>query len=205
VIEPRAVTLLNVYGSLFYAGSRTFERDALGRRCREAVVIIRMRERTMMGATAFSILSSCAGEVGARGGRVYLSGIDHELVEQYEKSGRVASSGSLFRIMEATPLLGESTRAAISEAEALLVEEPEVYPEGKASDPLGEADVQRHQTRRARDRPGQLVWRQLIPALFTLVSRMLTPGQSVLAGMKSAYANSIASGLPRRLGSAETP
>jgi SulP family sulfate permease len=134
-LESRSVTVLNVYGSLFYAGARTFENElpSVGD-AEKPVVIIRIRGRTMMGATAFSILSSYAGEVGARGGRVYLSGVDHALVQQFADSGRVASSGPL-RIVEATPRIGESTRSAISEAEAFLIDEPDLAPADEARDP----------------------------------------------------------------------
>ena len=88
----------------------------------------------MMGATAFSILSSYAGEVGARGGRVYLSGVDHQLVQQFEQSGRVVSSDPL-RIVEATPRLGESTRAAVADAEAFLIGKPEAESDHETPDP----------------------------------------------------------------------
>jgi SulP family sulfate permease len=124
-LESRSVTVLNIYGSLFYAGARTFENELprVGE-AEKTVVIIRMRGRTVMGATAFSVLASYAGELDRQGGRLYLSGVDHGLVSQFEESGRVTASAPI-RLAEATPTLGESTRKAIAEAESLLIEEPE--------------------------------------------------------------------------------
>jgi SulP family sulfate permease len=123
-LESQSVTVLNIYGSLFYAGARTFE-NLLPRvgQAEKPVVIIRMRGRTVMGATAFSVLSSYAGELHRQGGRLYLSGVDHDLVTQFEQSGRVAASAPL-HLVEATPTIGESTRNAIAEAQSFLIEEP---------------------------------------------------------------------------------
>jgi SulP family sulfate permease len=124
-LDSHSVTVLNIYGSLFYAGARTFERELprVGD-AEKPVVVIRMRGRTAMGATAFSVLSSYAGELDRQGGRLYLSGVDHDLVVHFEQSGRVAASAPL-RLIEATPTLGESTRKAIAEAQSFLIEEPQ--------------------------------------------------------------------------------
>jgi SulP family sulfate permease len=77
-----------------------------------------------MGATAFSVLSSYASRLDERGGRLYLSGVDARLVAQFEQSGRVGASGPL-RLIEATPVVGESTRRAMAEGEAYLITEPD--------------------------------------------------------------------------------
>jgi SulP family sulfate permease len=124
-LEAESVTVLNVYGSLFYAGARTFENELpLVGAAEKPVVVIRIRGRAVMGATAFSVLSSYASRLDERGGRLYLSGVDARLVAQFEQSGRVGASGPL-RLIEATPVVGESTRRAMAEGEAYLITEPE--------------------------------------------------------------------------------
>lgn len=124
-LESDSVTVLNVYGSLFYAGARTLETELPEVGLAEnPVVVIRLRGRTVMGATAFSVLSNYAGELSERGGRLYLSGVAPELVSQFQEAGRIRSSGPL-RVVEATPTLGESTHAAIREAETYLLHEEE--------------------------------------------------------------------------------
>lgn len=124
-LESRSVTVLNVYGSLFYAGARTFENELpLVGLAEKPVVVIRVRGRAVLGATAFSVLSSYAARLDERGGRLYLSGVDPVLLAQFEKSGRVGASGPI-RLVEATPVIGESTRRAMAEGEAYLISEPE--------------------------------------------------------------------------------
>ncbi|MGA7096289.1 MAG: SulP family inorganic anion transporter, partial [Acidimicrobiia bacterium] len=122
-LESNAVVILNVYGSLFYAGARTFEAElpAVGDAVKP-VVVVRMRGRTVMGATAFSVLSTYAGVIAERGGRLYLSGVSPSLVSQFEESGRIESIGPI-RVVEATETLGESTRSAVAEAEGFLLRE----------------------------------------------------------------------------------
>lgn len=135
MLESRAVTVLNVYGSLFYAGARTFETElpTVGA-AEKPVVIIRIRGRSMLGATAFSVLSSYARELDARGGRLYLSGAEPGLVSQFEDSGRLATDGPL-RVLEATPRLGESTRQAMAQAQLFLIRESEDSPVTTTADP----------------------------------------------------------------------
>lgn len=127
-LPSNEVTVLNVYGSLFYAGARTFEDKlpAVGE-AENAVVVVRMRGRAVVGATAFAVLSAYAADLDERGGRLYLSGVDHDLVAQFERSGRIQTTGPL-RIFEATATMGESTREAIASGEAFLLAEGAVKP-----------------------------------------------------------------------------
>jgi SulP family sulfate permease len=112
-LESRTVTVLDVYGSLFYAGARTLQvrlPDPTG--TDSAVVVLRLRGRTMLGATSFSVLAGYAEKLAAGGGRLYLSGVDSGLAEQIDHSGRFDLDGPL-RIFEAEPMLGASTSAAL--------------------------------------------------------------------------------------------
>lgn len=75
-----AVTVLNVYGSLFFAGARTLGEalpdpdDAT-----HPVVVLRMRGRTQVGATLIDVLDEYADELANRGGRLYLAGVDADV------------------------------------------------------------------------------------------------------------------------------
>ena len=82
-LPSRAVTMLDVYGSLFYAGARTLQArlpDPAG--SQEPVVVLRLRGRTSLGATAFLVLGDYAEKLREVGGRLYLSGVAPELIEQ---------------------------------------------------------------------------------------------------------------------------
>jgi SulP family sulfate permease len=127
-LESRSVTVLDVYGSLFYAGARTLQvrlPDPGG--AESAVVVLRLRGRAMLGATSFSVLAAYADRLVAGGGRLYLSGVDHGLAEQIGRSRRFGLDGPI-RVFEAEPVVGASTLAALEEAEAWLVSRPEAPP-----------------------------------------------------------------------------
>ena len=120
-LASRSVVVLDVYGSLFYAGARTLQArlpDPAG--AEEAVVVRRLRGRTTFGATFFSVVAAYADRLEASGGRLYLAGVDPALVERLERHGRHAPTGSA-RLFRATEVVGESTFGALADAEAWLV------------------------------------------------------------------------------------
>ena len=111
-----AVTVLDVYGHLFYAGARTLE-QRLPRPAgeRRPVVVLRLRGRTTLGATLVDVLAHYADDLRGAGGRLYLSGINPSAREQVVRTGKLGLEGPV-RLYEATPIVGESTRAALSDA-----------------------------------------------------------------------------------------
>lgn len=119
-LPSHEVTLLDSYGSLFYAGARTLQArlpeigDAT-----EPVVVLRLRGHTMLGATAFKVLDDYASALERVEGRLFLSGVDLALVEQLKRAGHLPEGGPI-EIVEATPLLGESSLAAYHRAEAWM-------------------------------------------------------------------------------------
>lgn len=115
------VTILDVYGHLFYAGARTLEVILPSPRgVRNPVVILRLRGRTAVHATLVEVLSSYADQLRASGGRLYLTGISEEVYSQLIRTRRLRLTGPV-RLYGATPVVGESTRMAIADAEAWLV------------------------------------------------------------------------------------
>jgi SulP family sulfate permease len=117
-----AVTVLEVYGHLFYAGARTLE-QRLPRPAGDGrpVVILRLRGRTNLGATLVDVLASYADALAAAGGRLYLSGLHPGAREQIALTGKLQLDGPV-RLYEATPVIGESTRAALGDAEGWLAD-----------------------------------------------------------------------------------
>jgi SulP family sulfate permease len=116
-----SIVVLDVYGSLFYAGARTLQvrlPDPTG--ARSAVVILRLRGRAMLGATSFSVLADYADRLADGGGRLYLSGVDPALAEQIEQSGLFDLEVPT-RTYAAEPVVGRSTARAVADAEVWLV------------------------------------------------------------------------------------
>jgi sulfate permease, SulP family len=82
-------------------------------------VVLRLRGRTTLGATLVDVLAHYANDLHAAGGRLYLSGINAGAREQVARTGKLGLEGPV-RLYEATQILGESTRAAFSDAEGWL-------------------------------------------------------------------------------------
>ena len=113
------VTILDVYGSLLYAGTRTLEARLPDPAGAEApVVILRLRGRTSLGSTFVKLVGDYADRLDDVGGRLYLTGLQPSLTEQLDRTGSIEGP---VRAFEATAVVGESTQAAYVDAEAWLV------------------------------------------------------------------------------------
>ena len=121
-LASNQVTVLDVYGSLFFAGARTLQArlPEVGQAQRPAVVL-RLRGRTSLGATFFRILASYAEQIGAAGGRLYVSGLDPDMAALLARTVPVTAQPPE-RVFGATPVLGEATWAALHEARAWVVQ-----------------------------------------------------------------------------------
>ncbi len=114
-LESHKVTMLDVYGSLLYAGSRTLQvrlPDPGG--STGAAVVIRLRGRTTLGSTFFSVISDYSARLEAVGGRLYLSGVADELLEQF---ARTVEADNLF-MYTASDIVGASSHEAYEAAKA---------------------------------------------------------------------------------------
>ena len=113
------IMVLDVYGSLLYAGARTLQAHLPEPgQARSPVVVLRLRRRTTLGSTFVKVITDYAGQLDRCGGRLYLSGLDPSVTGQLRRTGHVDGP---VRAFEATPIVGESTRAAYLDAEAWLV------------------------------------------------------------------------------------
>jgi SulP family sulfate permease len=118
-LTSHQVTILDVYGSLLYAGSRTLQAhlpDPAGTRA--PAVVLRLRGRTSLGATFIKVAGDYADRLDHVGGRLYLSGLQPSLTQRLRRTGTIDGP---VRAFEATPVVGESTHAAYLDAEAWLV------------------------------------------------------------------------------------
>ncbi len=112
--------ILDVYGSLLYAGART-----LGARLPDPhaasrpVVILRLRGRGSLGSTFFGVIADYADQLSAAGGRLYLSGVDEPMVHRFERS-QPAEVRERITLFPAGPVLGASTVAALEDARSWL-------------------------------------------------------------------------------------
>jgi SulP family sulfate permease len=113
------VTVLDVYGSLLYAGARTLQAhlpDPDG--AKSPVLVVRLRRRTSLGATFTKVVADYADRLADADGRLYLSGLDPSVTQQLRRTGNIDGP---VRTFEASPVVGESTMAAYMDAETWLV------------------------------------------------------------------------------------
>lgn len=117
VLMSRTVTMLDVYGSLLYAGSRTLQvRLPDPAHAQHAAVVIRLRGRNQLGATFFQVVDDYALRLADTGSRLFLSGVDPGLLEQFTRAG--GPGAERITVMAATDVIGESSRAAYDRATA---------------------------------------------------------------------------------------
>jgi SulP family sulfate permease len=106
-------TVLDVYGSLFFAGARTLG-DALPdpTGASRPAVILRLRGRTRFGATLIDVLDDYADALAERGGRLYLTGVSDSVAAQLRDT-RKLDLGRTVHIAAADATLGGSTERAL--------------------------------------------------------------------------------------------
>jgi SulP family sulfate permease len=115
-----AVTVLDVYGSLFFAGARTL-REMLPspEGATHPAVVLRLRGRTRVGATLIAVLDDYADALADVGGRLYLSGVDEDLSAQLQRVGKLDLEQEV-RLVPADEIVGASTARAMESACAWL-------------------------------------------------------------------------------------
>ena len=111
------VIVINIYGSLFFAGARTLaERLPRPAGAVRPVVILRLRGHSQVGATLIDVLDDYADLLAAAGGRLYLTGVEPRLFEPL-KASKLADGNDPI-LYAATERLGHSTRQAVEDAKA---------------------------------------------------------------------------------------
>jgi SulP family sulfate permease len=115
-------TLLNIYGSLFFAAAGNIE-DMLPKvdQSERAVVAIIVRGESEIGSTFLNVVQRYAQALNAHGGRLMLVGVDPALRDQLAKTGALKIIGEE-NIFLATPQVGGAVNAAAKTARAWLAE-----------------------------------------------------------------------------------
>ena len=119
-LPSNEVTVLEVMGSLFFAGARTLEESLpspVG--STRPAVVLRLRGRTSVGATLIEVLDSYADDLAEVDGRLYLSGVDERLATQLHRAGKLDLDRAV-HLVPALDVLGASTLQAIQNASAWL-------------------------------------------------------------------------------------
>jgi SulP family sulfate permease len=120
-LASHEVTVLDIYGHLFYAGARTLERQLpTPVSTQNPVVVLRMRGYSSLGATLLDVLSDYAEKLRNVGGRLYLSGLSETAYDQIMRSDSLKLTGPV-HAYEAEPIIWQSTSSAATDARTWLV------------------------------------------------------------------------------------
>lgn len=132
-LSDESVTVLDIYGSLFYAAAPRLRQclpDVAG--ARRAVVVLRVRGRGTLHSATLALLRDYANELAAGNGRLYLAGVSPELRQQLERTGLLQQLGAE-AVVPATDELYGACEAARRHAEDWLAGEGA----GSATPPRG--------------------------------------------------------------------
>ena len=111
-LPGNAVTLLQIYGNMFYAGAYRLEEllPAVGE-ARRAIVILRLRGHSSIGSTFIGVIERYARKLQANGGRLMLVGLDPAVKSQLDRTetNETIADGDVF-------LAGEQVSLSVEEA-----------------------------------------------------------------------------------------
>jgi len=119
-LPSHQLTVLQIYGSLFFAAAKSIEEmlPAVGDTSR-AVVAINLRGKSEIGSTFVTVLQRYALALKGRQSKLMLVGVDPLVREQLAKTGVLAMIGDE-NVFVATPQLGEALNRAVTAANAWL-------------------------------------------------------------------------------------
>ncbi len=123
-LPSHQLTLLHVYGSLFFAAAKNMEAmlPAVGD-ATHAVVAISLRGKGEIGSTFMTVLQRYAKALQAREGKLMLVGVDESMRDQLAKTGVLKLIGAE-NVFLATPQLGAAMNQAVAAATAWLGQPP---------------------------------------------------------------------------------
>lgn len=119
-LASEQVTVLDVHGPLYFAAARTLrERLPQEDTAHRAVVVLRIRDNTQIGATFIEEITDYARTLSQRGGRLYLCGMTTRVSEMMKRSGRLALDDEVV-LVPGEEVLGASLKEAVRQADAYL-------------------------------------------------------------------------------------
>ena len=133
-LPSNRLTLLHVYGSMFFAAAKSMEEllPAVGNATR-AVLAINLRGHAEIGSTFVTVLQRYARELQSHDSKLMLVGVDAAVRDQLAKTGALAIIGEE-NIFIATPQIGVALNQAVAAATAWLGQPPSGSAPSRAQD-----------------------------------------------------------------------
>ena len=127
VLPSHAVTILQVYGSLFFAGAAHVEAALPSPKGAERpVVILRLRFQDSISSTFINVLERYAAQLRAQNGRLILTGVSERVKQQLDRTGTTQTALGEDGVFLATQTLGAASKQALMAANGWLKEEHRV-------------------------------------------------------------------------------
>jgi len=119
-LPSHQLTLLHVYGSLFFAAAKNMEEMLpVVSGATHAVVAINLRGKSEIGSTFVTVLQRYAGALQGRDCKLMLVGVDPVVLDQLAKTGVLKLIGQE-NVFPATPQIGAALNQAVAAATAWL-------------------------------------------------------------------------------------
>jgi SulP family sulfate permease len=117
---PNNITILHIYGSVFYASADILQAALPSPyTADQSVVILSLRGRSELGSTFITLLERYASELCTRNSKLILAGVDPVVLKQLTKTSVIHTIPPT-DIFPATSILGESFQRAQAAAEEWL-------------------------------------------------------------------------------------
>jgi SulP family sulfate permease len=120
-LASNAITLLQLYGNMTFAGAETVEQYLpKARGSVRPVVILRLRAQEGVGSTFITVIERYSQQVNAAGGKLMVAGVSRKVKGQLDRTETTAEILGPENVYVATSTLGASTRAAYEAAQRWL-------------------------------------------------------------------------------------
>lgn len=114
-------TLLQVYGSLYFAAVEQLEQQLpTAEESERPVAILRLHGQQEIASTFINLIEAYASEISAQGGNLILSGVSPRIKEQLDVTETTEEFLGEDNIFIASDIIGESTEQALEAAQAWL-------------------------------------------------------------------------------------
>ena len=113
VLPSNAVTVVDIYGSVFYAGVELVDKllPSVGD-AERPVLVVRLRSHAEVGSTFIVMTRRYHEQISRRGGRLILAGVSERLHDQLASTGVLDEIGAE-NVLPMTDVVFQSTAAAI--------------------------------------------------------------------------------------------
>jgi SulP family sulfate permease len=127
-LPSHRLTVLQVYGSIFFAAAKNLE-DMLPdvEKTTRAVVILGLRGRSEVGSTFVAVLRRYTETLYAHESKLILAGVDAAVLDQFTRTRLLSIIGEE-NVFPATPQLGEALNTAVAAAHVWLDQAPPKAP-----------------------------------------------------------------------------